>query len=403
MNSEQYKKLVDELIELLDEGVYIVDKNGTGIHYNKAMAKTEKVEVGDVLGKKFHEAFPDFNLGESTIYSALVKKHAIRGNQQTYKNIYGKEITTENSTIPVIVDGEVVAAIEVSKDITELRTITDTLQELREKNRHAGYSYFRQQDLPEEVRSYVPPLNYEELIGDRTAQSLRAVFAEVLKRKKSRVDPIRSGFGKIQKEEISVADKELYIRAYLQRHPHADFREMLELEDSKEEIIVTFLVILELMKNQKIRITQEEAFGKILIDLVEPEKPEEPEDEEPAQEEPASVAESDEEELVEPASLEEEAEPVFMAEPDTAPETGDLSAANAEPEVPEPEQKDVQEPPRKRHLIARPRMGAASLSRHTMPIKAKRMGKDRYLIARGSRIWSRRRNRDRRIRGYKKN
>ena len=287
---------------------------------------------------------------------------------------------------------------ELVRRLLEYKMYKYMSEELREKNRHAGYSYFRQQDLPEEVRSYVPPLNYEELIGDRTAQSLRAVFAEVLKRKKSRVDPIRSGFGKIQKEEISVADKELYIRAYLQRHPHADFREMLELEDSKEEIIVTFLVILELMKNQKIRITQEEAFGKILIDLVEPEKPEEPEDEEPAQEEPASVAESDEEELVEPASLEEEAEPVFMAEP-----AQEDMQEPAQEDMQEPEQKDVQEPPRKRHLIARPRMGAASLSRHTMPIKAKRMGKDRYLIARGSRIWSRRRNRDRRIRGYKKN
>ena len=155
MNSEQYKKLVDELIELLDEGVYIVDKNGTGIHYNKAMAKTEKVEVGDVLGKKFHEAFPDFNLGESTIYSALVKKHAIRGNQQTYKNIYGKEITTENSTIPVIVDGEVVAAIEVSKDITELRTITDTLQELREKN-------FAGEAPKPQIRSYT----FDDIFGE---------------------------------------------------------------------------------------------------------------------------------------------------------------------------------------------------------------------------------------------
>ena len=131
MNTEQYKKLVDELIELLDEGVYIVDRTGTGIHYNNAMAKTEKVEVKDVLGKKFHEAFPDFNLGESTIYSALIKNKAIKGIQQTYKNIYGKEITTENSTIPVVVNGETVAAIEVSKDITELRSITDTLQELR--------------------------------------------------------------------------------------------------------------------------------------------------------------------------------------------------------------------------------------------------------------------------------
>lgn len=131
MNAEQYKKLVDELIELLDEGVYIVDKYGTGIHYNRAMARTEKVAVDDVLGKKFHEAFPDFNLGESTIYSALTKNRPTGSKQQTYKNIYGKEITTENATIPVIVDGETVAAIEVSKDITELRSITDTLRELR--------------------------------------------------------------------------------------------------------------------------------------------------------------------------------------------------------------------------------------------------------------------------------
>ena len=131
MNAEQYKKLVDELIELLDEGVYIVDKYGTGIHYNSAMARTEKVAVDDVLGKKFHEAFPDFNLGESTIYSALTKNRPTGSKQQTYKNLYGKEITTETATIPVLVDGETVAAIEVSKDITELRSITDTLRELR--------------------------------------------------------------------------------------------------------------------------------------------------------------------------------------------------------------------------------------------------------------------------------
>ena len=134
MNAEQYKKLVDELVELLDEGVYIVDKRGVGIHYNSAMARTEKVEVRDVLGKKFHEAFPDFKMGDSTIYKALIKNQRSRTDQQTYKNFYGKEITTENETIPVIVDGETVAAIEVSRDITELRTMTNTLQELRGGN-----------------------------------------------------------------------------------------------------------------------------------------------------------------------------------------------------------------------------------------------------------------------------
>ena len=50
--------------------------------------------------------------------------------QQTYKNLYGKEITTINSTIPVIVGGETVAAIELAKDITDIRQMSDKLMEL---------------------------------------------------------------------------------------------------------------------------------------------------------------------------------------------------------------------------------------------------------------------------------
>ena len=289
---------------------------------------------------------------------------------------------------------------ELVKRLLEYKMYKYMSEELREKNRHAGFSFFRQQDLPEEVRCYAPPLNYEELIGDRTAQSLRTVFAEVLKRKKSRVDPIRSGFGKIQREEISVADKELYIRAYLQRHPHADFREMLELEDSKEEIIVTFLVILELMKNQKIRITQEEAFGKILIDLVEAEPAapaeEAPKSEDPEQGDPIPEPEN---ENTEPEEADFEPEDVNTEPEDTDFEPEDV---NTEPEDADSEPEEAEERPRKRQLAGWTRKGAASLSRHMMPIKAKRIGKDRFLIARGNRIWSRRRNRDRRIRGYKK-
>ena len=34
MKAEYYKKIIDALIELVDEGVYIVDKDGIGTHYN---------------------------------------------------------------------------------------------------------------------------------------------------------------------------------------------------------------------------------------------------------------------------------------------------------------------------------------------------------------------------------
>ena len=132
MDAKYYKKIIEELIELMDDGVYIVDEDGVGIFYNKAMASMEKVNMDDVLGKKFHEAFPDFRLGDSTMFRALKKKVPTLKKQQTYKNLYGKEITTVNSTIPIIVDGQAVAAVEVAKDITDIRKMSDTLLKLQE-------------------------------------------------------------------------------------------------------------------------------------------------------------------------------------------------------------------------------------------------------------------------------
>ena len=306
---------------------------------------------------------------------------------------------------------------ELVRRLLEYKMFKYMSEELREKNRHAGFTYFKPQDLPAEVRSYVPPLNYEELIGDRTAQSLQDVFRDVLKRKKSRVDPIRSGFGKIQREEISVADKQLYVRAYLENHPHADFREMLELENSREEIIVTFLVILELMKSQKIRITQDEAFGRIWIDLVTPGEETEPTEQDLMEQDPM---ESDpmgpeplEQDSVEPELMEQDSvdtEPMADPEPEPAAEPEPIAElkpdliADPEPEpIVEPEPELIVEPepepiieaepePVRRHLITRPRQHMTGPGRHAFPITAKKMRKDKFRLARGNRIWKRRKH-----------
>ena len=282
---------------------------------------------------------------------------------------------------------------ELVRRLLEYKMYKYMSEELKEKNRHAGMSYFRPQDLPEEVRSYVPPLNYEELIGDRTVQSLETVFKDVLKRKKSRVDPVRSGFGKIQKEEISVADKELYIRAYLTGHPHADFREMLELENSKEEIIVTFLVILELMKHQKIRITQEEAFGRILIDLIDPgEEKQEPETEaEPEEEsEPEPMPETKAVSAMTVASVTTSI-PAPLAEPEPIEDP----TPEAEPiEEPTPEAEEEPKPPVKRHLVYRSGQHRLGGGRYVFRYAVGRKRIFFFHKMRGNRIWKRNRKRN---------
>ncbi|MBQ6590204.1 MAG: segregation/condensation protein A [Lachnospiraceae bacterium] len=155
---------------------------------------------------------------------------------------------------------------ELVRRLVEYKMYKYLSEELAVYREQAGVRYFRQQKLPKEVLHYQPPINYDELFKGTDLQSLQKVFGEVLRRKKSRRDPIRSGFGKIKREEVSIDTKMLYIRAYLQAHPHTDFRALLESRESREEVIVTFLILLELMKTQKIHIVQDTIGGRILVE-----------------------------------------------------------------------------------------------------------------------------------------
>ena len=86
-----------------------------------------------------------------------------------------------------------------------------------------------------------------------------------MKRQNDKVDPIRSKFGKIEKEEVSLEDKLDFVENYAKEHGTFSFKSMLEGQKSKMQLVVTFLAILELMKVGKIVIKQEAAFGDIII------------------------------------------------------------------------------------------------------------------------------------------
>ena len=79
------------------------------------------------------------------------------------------------------------------------------------------------------------------------------------------MDPLRSKFGKIEKDEINMEEKTVYIEDYLKTHNKFSFRNLLEVQSTKMEVVVTFLIILELMKTGKILIMQDDIFDDIMI------------------------------------------------------------------------------------------------------------------------------------------
>lgn len=137
--------------------------------------------------------------------------------------------------------------------------------ELRDRQVDAGKYLFREQRLPEEVAGYRQPIDYEELIGEMNLQKLQDIFKSIVKKQEDKIDPIRSNYGNIEKDEIDMDLKTVYVEEYIQSHEQFSFRQLLEKQHSRMEVIVTFLVILEMMKTGKISIAQENIFDDIII------------------------------------------------------------------------------------------------------------------------------------------
>lgn len=137
--------------------------------------------------------------------------------------------------------------------------------ELRDMELDAGHSLYKQPTVPDEVLEYEPPVDIDALLDGITLVRLNEVFRSIMKRQVDKIDPIRSRFGNIEKEEVSLSDKIEYVRKYAGEHKRFSFRQLLERQMSRMHIIVSFLALLELIKTGEISISQENIFDDIII------------------------------------------------------------------------------------------------------------------------------------------
>ena len=86
-----------------------------------------------------------------------------------------------------------------------------------------------------------------------------------MKKQLDKIDTRHSTFGKIEKEEVTVEDKLEYLNQYITTHKKFSFRDLLKKQQSKTQLVVTFLAILEMMKMGTILVEQESTFDDIVI------------------------------------------------------------------------------------------------------------------------------------------
>ncbi|MGN0482869.1 MAG: segregation and condensation protein A [Lachnospiraceae bacterium] len=155
---------------------------------------------------------------------------------------------------------------ELVQQLLEYKMYKCMSYELKDRQVDAQKVMFHKPDIPPEVKSYEEPVDLNELLSGLTITKLNEIFKSVIRRQENKIDPIRSKFGRIEKEEVSLTDKMREVEDYARAHQKFSFRNLLQEQHSKIQVIVTFLAILEMMKTGKIYISQESIYEDISIE-----------------------------------------------------------------------------------------------------------------------------------------
>jgi len=94
---------------------------------------------------------------------------------------------------------------------------------------------------------------------------LSQLFADVMSRKEDRRDTVRAGYGKMPRDRFTVTEKVSHIRHMLTKQGRISLRSMFLSCRSKNEMVVTFLALLEMMHQGEIRASQNEAFADVEV------------------------------------------------------------------------------------------------------------------------------------------
>lgn len=153
MHSIQHSAFISSMIDQIDRGIHVVDANGRTIFYNQKMREMEGTGDIDLLDKRLLDVFQFHPDEQSTLLQALTLKEPILNVQQSYFNVQGHEITAINDTYPIIIDGVVLGAIEVAREVTAVEHDVSPHKKLSSFDHWAGTSPLIQQMIAEGKRA----------------------------------------------------------------------------------------------------------------------------------------------------------------------------------------------------------------------------------------------------------
>ncbi|NTW58139.1 MAG: PAS domain S-box protein [Nitrospirae bacterium] len=122
------------ILETVDEGFLVIDRNYTIVSVNKAYSRQSGREPQDIVGRKCHEVShklsrPCYEQGEECAVRRAFETESPHTVMHTHHDPAGNNLYVETKAFPLRdEDGRVVAAIEIINNITDKKKLEDQLR-----------------------------------------------------------------------------------------------------------------------------------------------------------------------------------------------------------------------------------------------------------------------------------
>ncbi|MBU0612509.1 segregation/condensation protein A [Patescibacteria group bacterium] len=145
---------------------------------------------------------------------------------------------------------------DLEKQLKIYRIYYDASKHIHKMIGKKKFSYFRESSR---VRTLEPIFSPPESI---TTKDLRNYFREVL----DRIEPVVKLPQEMIKKTVSIQEKISEIKNAISTEARLNFKTLLTQSKNKTEVIVTFLALLELVKQRSVHVIQESVFEEIYIE-----------------------------------------------------------------------------------------------------------------------------------------
>ena len=144
------------------------------------------------------------------------------------------------------------------------KKIKEATNFFKERYSDSGSIFTKKPEIIEEVKE--KPSKNEDILKNVTLLDLYNIFnnlLEIYRNKQNRANVIEK---KIYVDKYKIEDKINYLTERIQEGKVMEFDDLAEEGESKIETVVTFLALLELIKQRVVRVYQTSSFGNIIIE-----------------------------------------------------------------------------------------------------------------------------------------